>query len=165
MGKWISDGGLMFPANERVGLTNNTGKTLTNPSMEGSMFYEEQVADGQDYIYEGPDRDSMKYLKDQGFLEQGYMGTHFMNSNDMFELARAKGYDNVEDYIKKTTAWDEDKSKEVIEKRKKEFFTRKAPERVKAVNLKGGGDNTAPGGSGGISGGIGDPTGTVPPMA
>ena len=157
MGQWISDGGIMYPANERVSLKNTSEKMIINPSVEGSKFYKEEVEPGNDYIYEGPCRDAMKHLVDQGLDPYtGFIGTHFMMSNEMYEIARAKGYDNVEDMIEKTTNYNAKDAKEKVEAYRKKFNTRKAPERVKAINPPSGGRNEA-GTGGDLSGGMGEP--------
>lgn len=154
MAKWISEGGMFFPANERVGLTNNTDKVITNPSAEWSMFYNEEVQPGADYIYEGPCRDALKILREQGLEDLGFLGDHFTQNNDMIELARIKYNKTVEEYAE-MMGYNKDKAKELAEKYKKQVFVRLEPKRVPEIKISGGGTNRA-GTGGDKAGGLGD---------
>ena len=155
MPRFISDEGVWVVAKERVSLKNETEKVQTNPSVEGSKYYGEQVQPGEDFIYEGPDRAALQMLKELDLHEQGYMGSHFTESPELFELARTKGYDNVEDYVKKL-GYKSDKAKELVAKYKTTYATHSGPAKVKGKEFMGGGKNTAGTGND-LKGDFGDP--------
>jgi len=138
MPKFISDEGVWVPAKEKVALVRVNEDGNEEP-----------------FIYEGPDRAAMEMLKDMDLAEVGYMGQHFTENVDLFELARAKGYDNVEEYVKRL-GYKSEKAKELVEKYKKTYHTHEAPKKVQGTTFSGGGVNTATG-QGNKLGGFGEP--------
>ena len=156
MAKFISDEGIQYPANERIGLKNETKEMMINPSVEGSRFYGEEVEPGDDYIYEGPCRDAIKILTDLGlYPDPGFMGEHYTTNNDLINLAKYKHYDTVQDYVKGEVHYDAEEAQNKIKEYREKFFSRKPAERVKPIKPISGGRNTA-GTEGSISGGMGD---------
>ena len=155
MPRFISDEGVWVVAKERVSLKNETGAVAVNPSVEGSKYHKEQIQPGEDFIYEGPDRAALKMLQELDLAEQGYMGQHYSESPELFELARTKGYDNVEDYVKKL-GYKTDKAKELVKKYKDTYYSHSGPAKVTGTKFKGGGTNTAGTGND-IEGDFGDP--------
>ena len=157
MPKFISEEGVYVPSIERVALKNKSDETIINPSMEGSKYFGEEVKPGEDFIYEGLDRAAIKMIKEQEGEDAETMGTHFTESTELFELARSKGYDSVEDYVKKL-GYNSDKAKAIAAKNKKKINTHSLPPKVKGKKISGGGTNQT--GSGGdLMGGFGaEPT-------
>lgn len=156
MPSFISDEGVWVPSKERISLKNETAEVAINPSVEGSKYHGEEVQPGDDFIYEGPDRAALKMLGELDLAKQGYMGTHFTENPDLFDLARSKGYDNIEDYVKKL-GYKSEKAKELVEKYKKTYSTHSGPAKVKGTDFVGGGKNTAGTGND-KKGGFGDPS-------
>jgi len=126
MPKFISDEGVWVPSKEKVALERINDET----------------GEKEPFIYEGPDRAALEMLKELDLAEQGYMGTHFSENADLYELARAKGYNSVEDYVKKL-GYDASKAKALVEKYKKINNTHALPEKVVGKDFPGGGVNTA----------------------
>ena len=136
--RFISDEGVWVPAKEKVALEK------VNP----------ETGEKEPYIYEGADRAALLMIKELDAEEDGYIGQHFTENIQLFELARARGHDSVEDYVKKL-GYKSDKAKELVEKHKKLYHTHKAPDKKKGKEFTGGGRNTAGTGSD-KKGGFGD---------
>ena len=135
MPTFISDEGVWVPAKEKVALER------INP----------ETGEAEPFIYEGDDRAALEMLKE---LDIDHMGSHFSENMELFELARARGYDNVEEYVKKL-GYNSDKAKELVAKYREKHNTHKLPERVAAKKISGGGTNTAGTGND-LEGGFGD---------
>ena len=138
MPTFISDEGVWVPAKEKVALER------INP----------ETGETEPFIYEGDDRAALEMLKELDLLEQGYMGTHFSENMELFELARSKGYNSVEEYVEKL-GYNSEKAKELVAKYKSQHNTHKLPEKVAAKKISGGGTNTAGTGND-MEGGFGD---------
>ena len=124
--RFISDEGVWVPGNEKVALEK------VNP----------ETGEKEPFIYEGQDRGALEMLRELDLEEQGYMGQHFTENMELFEIARTKGYDSVEDYVEKL-GYKSDKAKELVAKYKKKYHTHELPPKVKAKKVTGGGRNTA----------------------
>ena len=93
MPNYISKDGIWYVAKERVALKNNSNQTITNPSEEGSKYAGEQVAPGEPFIYEGPDRASLfELFKIDKTGQVLTMGQDFRDDTDMQDRARQRGY-------------------------------------------------------------------------
>ena len=138
MPTFISDEGVWVPAKEKVALEK------TNP----------ETGEKEPFIYEGPDRAALEMLKDMDMEEQGYMGTHFSENMELFELARGRGYNSVEEYVEKL-GYNSKKAKELVAKYKSKYQTHTLPEKIQGKKFQGGGTNTAGTGND-LEGGFGD---------
>jgi hypothetical protein len=111
MPNFVSKEGVWVPAMEKVAITNK---------------------DGEPEIYEGPDREALKMLKEMGnpVGDNGeyVMGQHFTENADMYELARSKHYNSVEEYVEKM-GYSKEKAKKIYEDNLKKIVTHKDPER------------------------------------
>ena len=126
MPRFVSKEGIWIPKKEKVALEKK------NP----------ETGEVEPYIYEGPDRAALKMLKDMNAEEDGYIGTHFTLNPDMYELARQRGYDNVEEMMEKL-GYNAKRAKEIAQKKLEEYTKHEAPERKPAAKFRGGGVNTA----------------------
>jgi hypothetical protein len=138
MPTFISDEGVWVPAKEKVALEK------VNP----------ETGEKEPYIYEGQDRAALEMLKEMDMEEQGFMGVHFSENMELYELARGRGYNSVEEYVEKL-GYNANKAKELVAKYKSKYVTHAAPEKVKGKEFAGGGVNTAGTGND-LSGGFGD---------
>ena len=96
MPTYISRDGVVYPAKERIGLRNNSDKTIINPSSKDSKFAGEKVGPKEHYIYEGPDRAAALELFKAGVKT---FGQDFRTSPDFLQSVRNQGYDNPEKYL------------------------------------------------------------------
>ena len=138
MPTFISDEGVWVPAKEKVALEK------INP----------ETGEKEPYIYEGQDRAALEMLKEMDMEEQGFMGVHFSENMELYELARGRGYNSVEDYVEKL-GYNAQKAKELVAKYKAKYVTHAQPEKIKGKEFEGGGKNTATG-ENNMSGGFGD---------
>jgi len=136
--RFISDEGIFVPAKEKVALER----------------VNEETGEVEPYIYEGPDRAALQMLKELDLEEQGYMGQHFSENLELFELARMRGYNSVEEYVERL-GYNSNKAKELAAKYKEKYYTHRPPVKVKGKKFKGGGVNTA-GTGGDREGGFGE---------
>jgi len=144
-GKWV-------PQKERVHLNNNTGKEITNPSEEGSLFFGEKVAPDTVFIYEGPDRAALLDLYLAGETE---FGQDFRSDMDFQSRVRQLGFKSDKDYLKFIGYKEDDQ----IKKSKEDLSVvnaHKLPERAKEIKMLGGGSDLS-GNNNNIYGGFGTP--------
>jgi len=138
MPTFISDEGVWVPAKEKVALEK----------------VDPETGEKEPFIYEGQDRAALEMLKEMDMEEQGYMGVHFSENMELYELARGRGYNSVEEYVEKL-GYNAKKAKELVAKYKAKYVTHAQPEKVKGKEFAGGGVNTAGTGND-LSGGFGD---------
>ena len=138
MPKWNSDGGIWTPRKERVALKRTNKET----------------GEEEDYIYEGLDRGALKQLDEDDATEAGFIGQDFTENAEMYEIARKKGFDNVEDYVTKM-GYNKEKAKAKAAENKKKVNTHAAPKKVKGKKFYGGGTNQGGNSTADIDGGFG----------
>ena len=87
MPSYVSYEGVMYPAKEKVGLVNNSGKEMKHP------ITGEVIAAGDPYIYEGPDRAAMfeLYMADKSGKTVTF-GQHFSQNTDFLQMVRNLGF-------------------------------------------------------------------------
>ena len=144
MPRYVSKEGVCLPAKEKVSLINNTGKTIT---VNGK-----QVEPGEPYIYEGPDRAALEYMKEQG-VEQ--LGQHFSKDPEFIARVRQVHNCSMKEYME-MCGYDEKTSNEEFERKFKEVNLHKDSPRKSGNKFASGGKNTA-GTSGHYEGGLGEP--------
>lgn len=135
MPTFISDEGVWVPAKEKVALER------INP----------ETGEPEPFIYEGDDRAALEMLKE---LDVDHLGSHFTENMELFELARGKGYNSVEEYVEKL-GYNSNKAKELVAKYREQHNTHKSPEKKVVKKISGGGVNTAGTGND-LEGGFGD---------
>jgi len=128
MARFVSDEGVWSPSKEKVGLQNNSGKTIT---VNGK-----QILHGEPFIYEGPDR--------------GAFGESFRKHPEFLQAVRNQGFNNTDEYLKHL-GYDEAKAKKEIEKTSTKITSQdELTKRTKMVETMGGGGKDYPGGFGEI---------------
>lgn len=133
MPKWVSKDGVCVPSKERVALTDKNGEP---------------------YIYEGPDRAAVEYLKEQGVES---LGVHF--SQDPELIARVRQIHNIsmKEYMD-MCGYDENTTRAKFDKHLNEVNIHENPARKPGLKPRTGGINTA--GEGHYAGDFGDPKAT-----
>ena len=131
MGTWISKDAVWFPAKERVALKNLSGKVKIVDGKE--------VQPGEDYIYEGADRQALFELFKEGVET---LGQDFRKNPEFLQSIRNQGYNSVDEYLTAVGY-----NAEEVEKKFKEnaaiIKSREIPKTVKAIEVMGGGVDTA----------------------
>lgn len=128
---YVSKEGVFFPAKEKVGLINRSGKTIT---VEGK-----EVKDGEPYIYEGVDRAALYELYLQGTET---MGQNFRQNPEFLANVRNQGFSNVDEYLK-AIGYEENMTEEEFEKKISRVNKHELPKKVAAVKVLGGGKDFA----------------------
>lgn len=142
MPHYISSKGLWFPAKERVALKNLSGKPK---EVDGEV-----VQPGEEYIYKGPDRAALFDLWKEGV---DTFGQDFRKNPEFLQGIRNQGFQNVEDFLK-FVGYDEKADEEKFKEKAAKITKHELPKKVKAIEVLGGGQNTA--GDGDRYGGFGD---------
>lgn len=134
----ISKEGVWYPAKEKVGLVNRSGKVI---EVNG-----QQIAPEDPYIYEGPDR---------AFLYQLYeidksgktttMGQDFRKTPDFLEMVRKLGFASVDSYLE-FVGYDKSEAEQKFNTEASEINKHELPKRVKAIKVLGGGRDYSGGG-------------------
>ena len=151
MPNWISKDGVFHPAKEKVALVNNSKKAITNPSEEGTRGFGQIVEPGEPFIYEGPDRAAMFALFQ---AKQETLGMDFHTDADLINRVRQLGYKSVDEYAK-VMGYDKVKVEEDFKAKASVIVKHDLPQRVKELNIMGGGSDTSGSGAD-IIGGFGE---------
>jgi len=149
--RFISKGGVCHPEKERVALRNNSGKTIKNPSEEGSKYAGESVPAGAEYIYEGPCRAALLHLWNE---KTETLGQDFRYDIELTNRVRQIYGMSIEDYLK-FIGYDQVKIDKEFEKRASKVSLHELPKKVEAIDIAGGGSDTAGSGQD-KKGGFGD---------
>lgn len=131
MSNFISKDGKWYPAKEKVGLVNTSGKT--------KVVNDKKVLPGEPYIYEGPDRAALFEL----FKEKvETFGQDFRQDIDLIQRVKQLGYTSVNEYAQ-VMGYDKEKVEEEFKKKAEVVHKHELPEKVKAIQELGGGRDTA----------------------
>ena len=147
MPRFISKDGVWHPEKEKIALKNISDETIVNPSTEGKNVGEE-VAPGDDFIYEGPDRAALFELF-KAKVET--LGQDFHHDMDLIQRVRNLGFKDVKSYAK-LVGYDKEKVEEEFEKKASIVNKHELPKRVKAIDSLAGGRDTSGGGQDRVGG-------------
>lgn len=142
MANFVSILGKVVPAKERVILINQSNKTIKNPSAPYSKYADEEVQPGQQFIYEGPDRQACYELWLAGVE---HFGQDFRKSPEFLQMLRSLEFKNEKDYFK-FIGVDIDKEKEKAEVTASIVTMHELPKKVEAIRTLGGGKDFSGGG-------------------
>lgn len=138
MGEFVSVLGKWSPKRESAMMKNTFGKTIESQFItanDGSHVAKE----GENFLYNGPDREAVKMLREQGVE---YFGKDFRNDTEFIQATRNLGFNSVDDYLKHIGF----NEKEYIEKQEKlagSVVSHETPEQIDEVlELAGGRDFT-----------------------
>ena len=96
MAKWTSIAGEWYPRTESVPMKNTFGKEIESEFVI-SENGEHKVAEGENFIYKGPDREATKMLRE---IDEDHLGQDFMNHPEFLQSVRNMGYNNPKEYLK-----------------------------------------------------------------
>jgi len=144
MASYVSDKGVVHPAKEKVGLTNNTdhpfehkGKTI-NP--------------GEPFIYNGPDRAAVEELARVNGLDidseksiediQTTFGNDFRKDPEFLQSVRNQGFNTVDEYLK-FIDYNEEADIRKFKEKAAAVKTHDLPKRSREIFVMGGGKDMA----------------------
>lgn len=136
MPNWISKGGLMYPAKERVALTNNSDKPIIVDGKE--------IQPGEPYIYEGSDRAAeyelaqMYGVDEEGKPKQGYIGIDCLKDPEMIMRAKQLGYNTVDEYAR-AMGYNPELAEKQIKEKEKVIVKHEQPKKSEGIRKSGGG--------------------------
>ena len=148
MPNYVSKGGVWYPAKEKVGLTNLSGKTK---EVDGK-----KVKHGDPYVYEGPDRAALfeLYQIDQSG-KTTTLGQDFKTDPEFINRVRQLGFKDVDEYLK-SVGYDPEQVEVEFKKKARVVNKHELPERVKEIETLGGGKDFSGQGKD-VRGGFGQP--------
>src|SRR3990167_10874675 len=129
--KLVSKDGVCVPANEKVSLINTTGKTII---VDGKS-----VGPDEPYIYEGPDRATLEYMKENNVTT---LGVHFSKDPEFINRVRQVHNMTMKEYME-ANGYDEKTSVAEFDKKLSDVNLHKNPERKQGNKFQSGGRNTA----------------------
>jgi len=141
---WISKDGEWSPAKEKVALVNRSDKSRT---INGK-----RVQPGDPYIYEGPDRAALYELFK---TKQEKLGLNFKTDPEFINRVRQLGF-TMDDYLK-FVGYNPEEVEENFKKHAATVNKHEIKEKVKAIDVLGGGIDTS-GMNPNRYGGFGEPT-------
>lgn len=131
MPRYISKGGEWHPAKEKVGLTNIT---KTTKEVDGK-----EIAPGEPYVYEGPDRAALFELHKE---KVNKFGKNFRSDPDFIARVRQLGFDSIDKYLK-AIGYDEEKVDADFKKKASTVTKHELPKKVEAIKSLGGGQDSS----------------------
>jgi len=144
MPSFISDKGVWSPAKEEIGLINKSEKIIE--------YKGKKIKPGQPFIYNGPDREALKLLNEQG---AGTLGTDFRHDPEFRQAVRNQGFETVEDYLK-NIEYDEEADTKKFKEKAASVKAHEVPEKVEQIKTMGGGKDFSGNKDNDIVGGFGD---------
>jgi hypothetical protein len=138
MPEFVSILGKQFPKHERLALKNKSNEVIINEfSNDGKP-----IQPGEDFIYDGPDREAMRIIKEEGGPDATFIGEDFRNNPEFLQSIRSQGFNDVDDYLKKI-GFNEKKSVEAGNKLiEKQASHEPPPLHEESLNMGGGQDRS-----------------------
>lgn len=112
MGEFISKGGVWHPVREKLALKNKSDEVI--------VYNDQEIEPGEEFIYDGPDREAVDMIQKDGNGET--IGTNFKSDPEFLQSVRNMGFNSTDEYLK-TIGYDE---KEVEKKFKEKASSIKA---------------------------------------
>jgi len=144
MPNFISNKGEWYPAKQKVGLVNNTGKAF--------KYRNKTIQPGEPFIYEGADMGALKMLHEAG---QQTLGQDFRHDPEFMQAVRNQGFNSVDEYLKHID-YDEQADEDKFKEQAEVVLKGEMPERVKEVITIGGGKDFSGNKDNDLIGGFGD---------
>lgn len=153
MPRFISHGGVLHPAKERVALRNKSDYSF--------QYNGETIEPGDEFIYEGPDREATKIIHEHGREVVGpdgkkvmALGRDFKTEPEFIDYYRRKlGYKTAEEYLE-SIGYDQEAETKKFYERASVVNKHDLPRKVKEIEMIAGGG--APDPNQAIVGGFGD---------
>jgi len=133
----VSNKGVWHAAKEKVGLVNKSDKPIE--------YNGETIQPGEPFIYNGPDREAVKMLHEQGFEDPNgnwVMGSDFRNDPEFLKSLQAYGFSSDEEgvakYLKRI-GYNEEEDKKKFKERASVIKRHELPKRHDEILVMGGG--------------------------
>ena len=147
MGEFKSIGGVWHPKQEKnLALKNKSDVTMV---VDGK-----DIKPGEDFIYNGPDREAKRFIIEEEGPGSKTMGRHFTRDPEFIKAVKTMGFNNAEEYLK-FIDYDED----VLKKKESELLdevSHQAPEEHEETLISGGGKDMSGTKANDSIGGFGD---------
>ena len=140
---YVSHKGKWYAAKERVALKNKSDKPF--------KYKDEMIQPGQEFIYEGPDREALKELAKR---EKEYFGKDFRTDPDFIKSTRTMGFPDVETYLKQM-GYDEKADDAKFKEKASVVSAHELPKKVKEIKIMATGGRDTSGSGKSIYGGLG----------
>ncbi len=128
MPNFISVNGVFFPAKEKVGLVNHSGKVKEINGMK--------VQPGDPYVYEGADRAAL-YMLFENKVES--LGQDFQRDPQMIDMVRKMGFKDMKEYCEFVGVDPAESAKAAKEVLAVMVNKHELPKRVKEIEVMSGG--------------------------
>jgi len=103
MSNFVSLSGKWYPKKESAMMKNTFGRTIESEFVtanDGGHV----VKEGENFLYNGPDREAVKMLKEIG---EDHLGHDFRTEPEFLQAVRNMGFNNPEEYLK-SVGYDEE---------------------------------------------------------
>ena len=139
-GKW-------HPAKEKIGLTNKSDKDM--------VYKGEVIPPGGPFVYDGPDREAVRMIKENGGVDAETLGDDFTTSPDFIQVTRNMGFNSVEEYLQ-FHGYDYDKMLKDFEEKASSVKSHEEPKPLEETLIMGGGQDRSGNRDNDLIGGFGD---------
>ena len=143
MGNFYSVKGKWYASKERIALKNKSDKPF--------KYKGETINPGDDFIYQGPDREALKAIHLSG---NDHLGTDFRQDPEFRQFVRQQGFEKIEDYLK-YIGYDEKADEEKLNKHAEVVNKHQMDKKVKEIKVIGGGKDTSGNSNNDLIGGFG----------
>lgn len=134
MSRFVSKAGIWHAAKEKVALINHSKETI---EVGG-----QQVAPEEPYIYVGPDRAALLQIWQEHKGKQETLGEDFRHNTEFLQQVRNLGFSTVAKFLK-FIGYDEEKVEKDFQEKAAKITKHELPEKVKRVEMLGGGKDFA----------------------
>lgn len=146
MPTFISKGGILHPAKEKVSLKYKGKNSIPKDKLPmGVTISGDALNPGDDFLYDGPDRASLNMLYQEEGGEASTLGQDFRNDPEFIQSVRNRGFNTVDEYLK-SIGYDDKKEEEKFSKKASSVQAHELEKRVNEIEvLAGGKDYTGSG--------------------
>jgi hypothetical protein len=144
MSSWVSDKGKWHPAKEKIALTNLSDVDIKHNG--------ETIKPGDPFIYEGPDRQAIKELHEEGVDP---LGEDFRRDPDFIQMTRTRNFNSVDEYLE-WLGYDEKAHDKKCKENMHSVKSHEIPKRAKEILVMGGGKDHSGNKNNDVIGGFGD---------
>ena len=96
MPEFVSNSGEWTPKKERIALKNKSDEVIVNPHANDGK----PVEPGQEFIYEGPDREAVKMIEETEGKGAKKIGRKFTRDAEFIKAVKTMGFNTVPEYLK-----------------------------------------------------------------
>jgi len=149
MANFITDEkGRWHPAKEKIGLINKSDQDMS--------YKGEVIKPGDPFIYDGPDREAVRMIKEQGGVGAETLGEDFTTRPEFIQTTRNMGFNSVDEYLK-FCGYDEAKFKENFQEKASSVKSHEEPVPLEETLIMGGGQDKSGNRDNDLIGGYGEP--------